>query len=118
MTSSESRTGLDKSIKKGGAGAHSWGDLLEDPSIYPADDDGVPEEREASSNQSDAGSPATRPQPEVAKATVDPISFPPQNKHRARAASVSVSYTEEDIARAKQYRTRVFSSGASEFSSC
>lgn len=77
--------------------------------MYPADDDGVPEEtNEPLSTKSDSGSPVAK----KLEAQPVPVAFP---QHRARAASLSVSYTEEDIARAKQFRTRMFSGGASEF---
>ena len=121
ITSSESRSGLDKSLKKGGAGAHSWGDILEDPSLYPVDDDGVAEDNITQSSTRDEPEPRipvstkAEDEPSPDSPLVETVGFPSPKVSRARSGSLSVSYTDEDLARAKRFRTRVFSGGSGEF---
>jgi hypothetical protein len=139
ITSSESRSGLDKSLKKGGAGAHSWGDILEDPSLYPVDDDGVAEDNITSSGTQDTPEPRisvstkgvqaiqarkqtlgdgalgeAEDEPSPDSPSVETVGFPSPKVSRARSGSLSVSYTDEDLALAKRFRTRVFSGGSGE----
>jgi hypothetical protein len=118
ITSSESRSGLDKSLKKGGAGAHSWGDILEDPSLYPVDDDGIAEDNITHSSTQDEPEPRistkAEDEPSPDSPSVETVGFPSPKVSRARSGSLSVSYTDEDLARAKRFRTRVFSGGTGE----
>ena len=120
ITSSESRSGLDKSLKKGGAGAHSWGDILEDPSLYPVDDDGVTEDNIIHSSTQDkpesriSASTKTEDEPSPDSPSVETAGLPSPKVSRARSGSLNVSYTDEDLALAKRFRTRVFSGGSGE----
>ena len=96
-SSSESKSGLDKSIKKNGAGAHSWGTILTDPATGPLDEDEYTSDEAESQDQ------------------VSNMSFPTagnvsnmegDKKTRNRSASnVSV----EDVLNAREFRKRVFS---------
>jgi hypothetical protein len=103
---SESRSGFDKSIKKDGAGAHSWGNPLEDPAAYVDEDD-------------NAGEIASGEPPEVLKHADNleessSSTAPAPSETRRRVGSLSISYTSEDIALAKEYRKGVFSGKESE----
>lgn len=103
---SESRSGFDKSVKKDGAGAHSWGNPLEDPAAYVDEDDA-------------AGEIVSEAPPELIKHTDNleessSSTAPASNETRKRVGSLSVSYTSEDIALAKEYRKGVFSGKESE----
>lgn len=54
---SESRSGLDKSIKKNGAGPHSWGSLADERNLeYGAEDDEENELREEAADNASATS--------------------------------------------------------------
>ena len=96
-SSSESKSGLDKSIKKNGAGAHSWGTILTDLATEPLDEDEYTSDEAESQDQ------------------VSNMSFPTagnvssmegEKKTRDRSASnVSV----EDVLNAREFRKRVFS---------
>jgi hypothetical protein len=107
-------------MKKGGAGAHSWGDLLEDPSLYPADDDGVTEDTTAKLDSQEKSEPSVAvprkaerdPSPE--SPSVETAGSPSPKVSRVRGGSLSVSYTDEDLALAKRFRTRVFSGASGE----
>ncbi|TFK75552.1 hypothetical protein BDN72DRAFT_954740 [Pluteus cervinus] len=57
---SESRTGLDKSVRKNGAGGHNWGSVRDEHELEDAalEDEGL-ELEEASTQNSDANADAT-----------------------------------------------------------
>jgi len=94
---SESKSGLDKSIKKNGAGAHSWGSILTDPATGPLDEDEyTSDEAESQDQVSNMSFPTTG---NVSNMEGD-------KKTRDRSASnVSV----EDVLNAREFRKRVFS---------
>ena len=96
-SSSESKSGFDKSIKKNGAGAHSWGALLTDPTTQSLDDNEyTSDEAESQDQVSNMSFPTTG---NVSHAEGD-------KKTRTRSASnVSI----EDVINAKEFRKRVFS---------
>lgn len=96
-SSSESKSGLDKSIKKNGAGAHSWGTILTDPATGPLDDEEyTSDEAESQDQVSNMSFPTT--------ATVSNMEGDKKTRDRS-ASNVSV----EDVLIAREFRKRVFS---------
>ena len=97
---SESKSGLDKSLRKGGAGGHNWGSLaderdLEDAAYYD-------EETELASKEE-----SVEKRVEAALVDDDSVDSKPPV---ARAASNSVS--SDDAETAKKARKNVFKHGA------
>ncbi|KIM25707.1 hypothetical protein M408DRAFT_331057 [Serendipita vermifera MAFF 305830] len=116
---SESRNGLDKTVKKGGAGAHSWGDVMEElednwDDVGEESQDNLKPETQPEITATDQ---KERLQPDTDNAPSDPVALPQRRSTRRRAASVSVSYTEEELETAKQFRTHVFGSGVVDLAS-
>jgi len=115
---------MDKSVKKGGAGAHSWGNLLDDASLYPVDDDDISEDEDTNSGDQGKSEPTGRPRsesegrlrPDSPKVELETSGVSSPKSTRARGASLSVSYTDEDLALARRVRTRVFTGGSSQSS--
>jgi hypothetical protein len=94
---SESKSGLDKSIKKNGAGAHSWGAILADPATGPLDEDEyTSDEAESQDQVSNMSFPTA--------GTVANVEGEKGTRKRS-TSNVSV----EDVLNAKEFRKRVFS---------
>jgi hypothetical protein len=82
---SESKSGLDKSLRKGGAGPHNWGSIDNERELEDAAYDD--EQRDAEQVTVKAGSPADDKKPELARST---------------------SMSDEEVKNAKQFRTNAF----------
>ncbi|KAL0579194.1 hypothetical protein V5O48_002816 [Marasmius crinis-equi] len=83
-----SKSGMEKSLRKDGGGAHNWGRLEDEMDLeYAAMDDDIREDDEGSSDAAD----------------------------KAALASPSSSMTEEEIEAAKQFRKHAFKKGQGKF---
>jgi hypothetical protein len=89
---------MDKSIKKNGAGAHSWGPILTEPLD---DDEYTSDGAETESQDQLAGMPMTFPAPAA-------VSTPTEGDKKTRDRSTS-NVSVEDVLNAKEFRKRVFS---------
>jgi len=96
-SSSESKSGLDKSIKKNGAGAHSWGTILIDTATEPLDEgEYTSDEAEGQDQVSNMSFPTV--------ANVSNVEGDKKTRNRS-TSNVSI----EDVLNAKEFRKRVFS---------
>lgn len=95
---SESKSGLDKSIKKNGAGAHSWGTLLTDAATEPLDEgEYTSDEAESQDQVSNMSFPTA--------GNVSPVEGGDKKTRDRSTSNVSV----EDVLNAREFRKRVFS---------
>ncbi|KAL0071306.1 hypothetical protein AAF712_001872 [Marasmius tenuissimus] len=86
-----SKSGLERSLRKDGGGAHNWGRLEDElDHEYDALDDDIREDEEASSSSSDAAD--------------KPVIVSP-----------SSSMTEQEVEAAKQFRKHAFKKGESKY---
>ncbi|EKM78326.1 hypothetical protein AGABI1DRAFT_114630 [Agaricus bisporus var. burnettii JB137-S8] len=92
---SESRTGLDNSLRKGGAGGHNWGSLNDEQYLESSAIDDEVEGESVPRTTSKAESPDRSPK----SSTED------------KSSVSSNSPSEEDIERAKQLRKNAFKKG-------
>ncbi|KAF5350459.1 hypothetical protein D9756_008646 [Leucocoprinus leucothites] len=106
---SESRTGLDPGLRKGGAGGHNWGSLDDEQLLEStAQDDEELEleedKKEASTNN--AGSEATHPQSPAGSSEAS--SKPPMERSTSGTSVSSSAVTEEDRENARKLRKNAF----------
>jgi hypothetical protein len=100
--SSESKSGLDKSIKKNGAGAHSWGTLLTDPVTEPLDDG------EYSSDEAEGQDQVSN----ISSPTAGSVSNTDGEKKTRDRSTSNVSV--EDVLNAREFRKGVFSNNGAQ----
>ncbi|KIY69015.1 hypothetical protein CYLTODRAFT_453048 [Cylindrobasidium torrendii FP15055 ss-10] len=93
---SESRSGLDKSMRKGGAGGHNWGSLADERDVEAAalDDEGIDMLLEEGDDSTDTASLSSDNVTESSKSTDD--------LKNVEAAP------EADLAAAKKFRKHAF----------
>ncbi|KXN80694.1 hypothetical protein AN958_08362 [Leucoagaricus sp. SymC.cos] len=101
---SESRTGLDPSLRKGGAGNHNWGSLADERRL---EDTALDDEEYEEADEIEAEAPRVQSPTESSEVS----SKPPMERSPSDSSATSNSLTEEDRQKARKLRKNAFKKG-------
>ena len=99
---SESKSGMDKALRKGGAGGHNWGSVNEE---YLLESEALDDERQEPVANKGRYPPRTARDPPL---TRPPLEEPAEKPELTRRSSVA---SEEDVTAAREIRKRALKDG-------